>query len=184
MTAPTEAKVCAVCARVLSLYESPEGDQSWVHGLQDDDHRPVPVDPDEVPVEGRCDFCNMDAPTWNLPVRPFRMPYVRSLQEALDEDNAPIQMSGGDWSACDTCARYLELNQWNSILKRAVAKWERDKGTKMPTVVRQSLAGMHRTVRKHVSGSLHPLEPSKAPEGSEEAPRVTEWGQNRPGNQR
>jgi hypothetical protein len=175
VTTPPPAKVCAVCARVLSLLEAPDGTQSWVHGIQDDDHLPVPVDRDEVQTMYRCDFCNMDESTYRLPVRPFPLPFARTIAEALDEAGAPGHMSGEDWAACDTCARYIELNQWGSVLRRATVQWEQTHGKILPEV-RTHLASLHRAVRKNITGSLVPFE-KPAPRG--DSPEITEWGHAR-----
>lgn len=180
MSTTPVAKVCAVCNRVLASLEGEDGSLQWVHGLQDDDHMPVPVDREDTVPEFRCDFCNMDESTWRLPVRSFPLPFSRSIEEALNAEGAPQHMSSGDWAACDTCARYIELNQWNAVLRRAVTHWERTHG-KMNHIVRTSLSTMHKTVRKNIKGPLEPfVHPSRPPETS----GVTEWGQNRPGGPR
>lgn len=174
----SDAKVCAVCARVLSLLENPDGTQQWVHGIQDADHVPVPVNQGEVQTQYRCDFCNMDESVWVLPVAPFPLPFARSLREVMDAEGLPQHMSGSDWAACATCGRYIELNQWSAVLRRSVVQWERTHG-KMPPEVRTQLSSLHRAVRKHTTGPLVPFVPPKPPEGPETASEVTEWGQNR-----
>jgi hypothetical protein len=180
MTAPEpgKAKVCAVCARVLSLLEDPDGNETWVHGIQDDDHLPVPVEPDDVLAEYRCDFCNMDESTYRLPVRPFPLPFARNIMEALNEAGAPDHMSGQDWATCNTCARYIELNQWSAVLRRAVVQWEKTHGRILPEI-RTHLASLHRSVRKNITGSLVPFEKPVHPKFPQEGTQMPEWGQSR-----
>lgn len=99
------AQVCAVCARVLN-FDSAFG---WAHAYQDqpEDHPAVPVDCSEVHVQGRCDFCSEEEPTWVVPAKDFE--YFSG------------HGSHGDWAACRTCAHAIARHDWDTVLSRAEA---------------------------------------------------------------
>lgn len=176
-TPEDNARVCAVCARVLAKFTDPDGETTWVHGLQDDkDHLPVPVLREEVQTRFRCDFCNADESKWILPTREFELPFTGGVAALLAD--GPTHMSRADWSACDTCAKLIDTNKWTALLRRVSVYWEKEHG-KMHEAVRTNLAALHRRVRKNITGSLKPFVPPSA--GPSEGPGIIEWGQQRSG---
>lgn len=172
-TRPGEAKVCAVCRRVLSLFENEDGsEQHWVHGLQDvKDHDAVPVDQTEIVPLYRCDFCNEDDDaSFILPVKDFALP---------GQDR---HMAGQDWSACKACAAHISTGRWAALLKRSVAVQERRNGQKMPKHMQDALRALHQKVRQNVQGKLYQFVPPELRPGAlPESPEVIEWGQRREG---
>ena len=129
--------VCAVCARVLN-HDSVLG---WVHALQDqpEDHPAVPVERSEIHVRGRCDFCSDENPSWSVPARDF--------------DYFNGRGSHGDWAACDTCAQDITRNDWNSVLRRAVALAPVDD----KAVYQAGLKMLYGRLRKNITGLPRPL---------------------------
>jgi hypothetical protein len=171
-TGPGQAKVCAKCRRVLALYEDGDGNEEWIHGLQDSgDHTAQPVDQNELHAQYRCDFCTTDESAFILPVAEFALP------------GQPNNMSGDDWSACWECARRIETNQWTALFKRAVTMWERAHGERMAPEIKEALRKLHLMIRKNVKGALYPFVApevlSDSPLAGREKMEATEWGQNR-----
>lgn len=146
MTAPPQ-RTCAVCTRILNVYEHPDGTHTWVHGLQDEteDHPAVPVAPNTLPTAYRCDFCNMDESAYILPSRDFPLP------------GAPNTMAGEDWSACAECARLIDLNQWSALMRRSMSHWKIQHGEEMSDTRKASLGILWRALRKHITGTLKPF---------------------------
>lgn len=99
--------VCAVCGRVLDHHSG----VGYAHTLQDrakEDHPAVPVPAGEVPLRGRCDFCNRDNPTWSLPAKSFS-PF-------------PGHMMDGDWAACDTCVEHIGRRDWGTLARKVARR--------------------------------------------------------------
>jgi hypothetical protein len=147
MSEPVEPPrmACGVCARVLDVRTYEGGQIEYVHTSQDgEDHIPVPVDPDVIDTEGRCDFCNTDWPKYVLPASNF---------EAI-----PGQvMAGSDWAACETCAGLIQYNQWNALHRRVVASWTARHGVEMLPEVSAHLKTMYGRLRKAITGPLRPI---------------------------
>jgi hypothetical protein len=136
-----DSRVCMVCGRVLD-YHSGRG---WAHTIADQpglDHPAIPVTPDEAgdQVIGRCDFCYADEVKYTLPAESFII---------------GRHGSQGDWAACDGCAREIEKNAWNALLRRVLASHTARHGAPPPEV-EQALRALYRELRKHVTGSLRP----------------------------
>lgn len=141
MSAPEEPHVCGVCGRVLDHREG-VGFEHSVGDRASEDHEPVPVPQSQaLVVHGRCDFCYVDNPGWVVPAEDFEV--------------MPGQMSGGNWAACDDCARLIESNQWSALVRRARTGWEARHGP-MPAPVSESLPRLYRLLRRHITGSLQP----------------------------
>lgn len=134
--------MCIVCGRVLDYWEF----VGWQHSIVSDDpgeidHPPIPVSPEEAgdQLRPRCDFCYADDPIFRLPARTFgQQPSV----------------SVGDWAACEMCARCIEKDAWNSLLRRVVASWEARHGHAMPDDHYRGVQRLYRNLRKNVTGSI------------------------------
>ena len=72
------------------------------------DHEVVPVEPTED-WRGACDFCRTGTAAWVLPVRDFA------------PSELPQHTSTGGWAACGECARLIEKDQWNALVRRVVS---------------------------------------------------------------
>ena len=114
---PPPIMVCQICNRVLDFYQvlnNPAASE-WRHTSQDEhDHTPVPVLMATSNVIPRCDFCNVDVTReteWTVPTKTFEMPYPKYW-------NGPAQFSEGDWCACNDCAGYILLDDWDGLLKK------------------------------------------------------------------
>ena len=68
------------------------------------------------------------------------------------------QASTADWSACESCARYLERNEWNAVFRRSVNSHQLQYGYAGPEV-QQALRALHREIRKNITGALRRLSP-------------------------
>lgn len=164
--APVEAMICAVCGRVLdaaaevdSSRPDGSGDRivGWMHGFVDqlgpdgtgEDHPAVPVRPGEVPVRGRCDFCNADDPIVALSVEAFVMP-------RHGMPGGPEHASAEDWAACKDCAVLLAGERWNDLIRR-VRSEQRRRGIVNPPEVFVQLAELYRQIALHTTGPLKPL---------------------------
>jgi len=130
-----ERRACAVCARILD-YSTAEG---WLHVIDADDHIPVPVLPEEIRVDERCDFCFDARVTHVLPARTF----------VINEQSG----SSGDWAACDRCAGYIERNQWSALTRWSAESFQQRHGF-LPS--RTGLSRIHRLLRKNITGPLRP----------------------------
>lgn len=140
--------ICAVCDHVLDMRADDDGFH-YQHTLQDlpADHDPVPIEQPAGWTGGRCDFCNDARPEWVLPSRTFETPIETAT-------------SGGDWAACNECARFIERDQWNALIRRCVDAFMRrhpEHGPETATSVETRLKQLYRKLRKNISGSLRPL---------------------------
>lgn len=144
--AEPEIRVCAVCHRVLDHAEG----KGWMHTMQDrhpEDHPAVPVPEGQVPIKGRCDFCNTDEPTWRVPVATFPMP----------GPGGERHYSQGDWAACDLCGELVARNRWDALLSRAWEHADRDgfvyAGSR-DVLLKAALASLYSRVRRNRVGPL------------------------------
>ena len=152
-------RVCAVCGRILNVYVSPEGRRSWLHTYADlpEDHPAVPVDlGDGIHPRPRCDFCDSEQPTWELPARSFILPGPILPMSLPGTSSGPVEnASHGNWAACDHCAHLIDRNQWTALRRRALAAWsDRDDSTQRAAVDRQ-LGQLYRQLRRHITGPAH-----------------------------
>lgn len=150
-----EKHSCAVCARVLhSFIPEGGGEPRWVHAEMDwVDHPAVPVAPDEVHTAYRCDFCSADNPPWMLPTRPFASGEFDLPGTTIDT------ASGENFACCDTCARLIETNQWNGLVRR-VARIMAEKHyleEVRTEVIEPGLKDFYRKLRKNITGGIRPL---------------------------
>lgn len=138
-------RICAVCGRTLDVFAEYEGStlvsQRWMHGPQDqpEDHPAVPVTVAETAHVGRCDFCNVDYPSWELPARDFESPMG--------------PMSAGAWSACDTCATYLRRGHWSGLI-RHLSTIVAPRNGLTPTQFRAVITPYYNRLRKNVTGPV------------------------------
>lgn len=136
--------MCAVCGRVLDH----DSDLGWSHSLQDriaEDHPAVPVPQGEVPIIGRCDFCNTDYPTMVVPARSFVV--------------IGRNMSDGDWAACTVCGKLIARNAWIALIERVIRL--SSNGALIPrAVLRQSLVTLYAKLRNNITGPPQPLDPT------------------------
>lgn len=152
-------RVCAVCGRILNVYVSPEGRRAWLHTYADlpEDHPAVPVDlGDGIHPRPRCDFCDSEQPTWELPARSFILPGLSS---------GPVEdASHGNWTACDRCAQLIDRNQWNALRRRALAAWcDRADDPTQQTAVDRQLGQLYRQLRRNITGPAHRSPPDPHP---------------------
>lgn len=139
--------ICAVCRHALDMLTTEDGGH-YVHTSQDpDDHEPVPVTPD-ADWRGRCDFCNEDDPMWMIPARDF------SLPEAF----GPLSPGSlGNWSACETCKRLIESDQWNRLVTRAIESVARTHHVPPGALDPAPLRQLYRLLRKNITGAPQAL---------------------------
>jgi hypothetical protein len=163
MPVDAERRVCAVCARGLQrLMDRQTGKQEYLHPvdmvlMEQDDHIPVPVMPDEISAETRCDFCHWRNPQWVIPVRNFEYGYWKRIGLPLDGESV------GSWAACDTCADLVNRGLWSNLLRRVTeayrqvtAEMELGKGwqdKESNEFVEASMRSMYRQLRKNIVGS-------------------------------
>ena len=98
-------KACAVCGYPLEKLG-----EDWLHArdlYSAQDHLVVPVDANEVDVNGRCDFCNREPVTEVLWCTPFYMPLP-----------GPPQRSVGHWAICADCAPLVRRRRWSQLITR------------------------------------------------------------------
>lgn len=140
--------VCAVCGRVLDLYQAPDGTHSYMHSMQDrrygEDHPAVPVAHDQIKPEYRCDFCNTDYPTWILPAKSFELP------------NVPGNVSHGDWAACDTCIELIRKWRWESLARRAT-EHSAYRTVIPPVLLKAKLLTLYSQLQKNITGEPYPI---------------------------
>jgi hypothetical protein len=152
-----EQRACAVCARILHKAEI-EGETHWVHqdlGMgEESDHPAVPVDPGEVHTQHRCDFCNDDNPTWILPVKPFD---ITDFQDTMGMD----LNTGGNYLACEPCAKLIDKNQWTALQMRVTQSWRERHGADVPDEAQTSLGRYYRKIRKNITGGLRHFDPKE-----------------------
>jgi hypothetical protein len=144
--------ICKVCGRPLArVTQISTGDEvRWEHFEQDQlqGHKPVPVDPAEGKLRGRCDFCNAEGPEYVLPVRDFT---------AGRRPDGMMQAYYGNWAACSSCAQLIERNAWTSLMHRRVARWEEEHGIPAPPDKKAAWAHLWRLMRRHIAGSIKPI---------------------------
>lgn len=150
---PADLRVCAVCGRVADHVHG----KGWLHvadAISDagQDHLVIPVRPDEIHTIGHCDFCNALHPAFMLPVRDFL--YPGSARLVFPDGDTGRSGSSGGWSACTDCARLLERNEWNGILRRVTAS----RAEARHPEVQEGLRRLYRQVRANVTGAVRPLE--------------------------
>jgi hypothetical protein len=146
-----QRRVCAVCGRVLD-----RKDDRWFHGLAtaDDpdvkDHPAIAVLDSDVPlahIRAKCDFCFADDPEYILPARTFEVP-------------GGFGGSDGDWAPCGACADLIDRNDWNGLLRRAVAGYEVRNHVVLGETETRALASLYRRLRKNITGSIRPVNPA------------------------
>lgn len=141
--ATEDFRACAICGRMLSHHTTLAGKSiGWEHGAQEqpEDHPAVPVSLDQIELLGRCDFCNVDFPAWEVPARDFELPL-------------PGQRSCGAWSACDTCADLLRRDRWAELLDRC-ARLGAERNGMSVQVVRALVGPLFRRLRKNITGPV------------------------------
>lgn len=151
-----DQRVCAVCARVLNrLTDLNEENERWDHSFQDQpaDHVAIPVFPDEIITNYRCDFCNFNqsAPSWVIPANDFKMP------GASVQDGVAFEMSTGDWGACEECGELIAANDWAGLLSRVSTGAAQRSG--MPQdMLAVRLARMYHRLRANMTGDPYRVE--------------------------
>jgi hypothetical protein len=150
-----EKRACAVCARPLhSVVPEGGGEIRWVHAEMDwEDHPAVPVGQDEIHTTYRCDFCSADNPPWVLPTRSFES---GSFVVPGGEFSTA---SGENFATCDECARLIETNQWNALVRRVarIMAEKHDLGEGAQKVLEPGLKDFYRRLRKNITGAIRPL---------------------------
>ncbi len=172
-------RACAVCGRILNLYVSPEGQRSWLHTYADlpEDHPAVPVDlGDGIHTRPRCDFCDSEQPTWELPARSFTLPGLTLpgptmpgptmpgptlASPDLGLISGPVENASHDnWAACDRCAYLVEGHQWTALRRRALTAWLHhvDDPAQQAAMDRR-LGQLYRQLRRHITGPVRRVQP-------------------------
>lgn len=138
--------ICAICKRVLDIHLLDDGIH-YRHTLQDEtqDHEPVPTSPADDWSGGRCVFCNIGRPIFELPVRDFRVPVIDG------------HMSHGNWSACDPCAGLIREGAWRILIQQAVIRAGQLSGGPPGPTQRSAIAELYRCVRENTTGPLRPI---------------------------
>jgi hypothetical protein len=133
------------------------GETAWVHEFLgfDEDHPAVPVEQDEIHTQYRCDFCNVDDPTFKLPTTSFDAGQFELPFGITDV------ASGQNFLACEPCAQLIDKNQWSSLLMRVTKSWEDRHGNPMPDVAKTALSRYYRKLRRNITGSLKYFDPKE-----------------------
>lgn len=139
--APAEIMICRVCGRVLDSHTVLGWDHSYVDQPADHEADPVPAG-SGVPTKARCDFCSEENPGFIVPAKDFEV--MRN------------HMSRGDWSACEACAGFIEMDRWGQVINRAAARFYAVNGQPMPSRVRTSLSVMYHLLRENLNGPVRP----------------------------
>lgn len=148
---------CGVCHRVLDWETDLDGSNGhWVHTWQDrarEDHKPEWV-PESIDTEYRCDFCNLNDPTFVLPCSDFHVPNSRN------------QNSVGEWLACGTCAPMISNDMWADLVERVVTTSPSltlaiALGEATRSNAREQITMMYRELRKNIQGPLQPWAPDR-----------------------
>lgn len=138
---------CGVCGHVLDRLTDPDGQETWLHVLDDDmDHPVVPVSVDDIRTEYLCDFCLAPNARWELPVETY-----------------PIgtgHFNAGNWSACDVCAGLLAEDQWDQLTSRARTSQRKRQGV-ANTPPREAFVYMYEQLRPHVLGPVRLTETAR-----------------------
>jgi hypothetical protein len=138
-----ELRACAVCARILD--QSRDGKYGHVI-VPESDHIAVPVLPQEIRADWRCDFCSMPRPSWLVPVADFRTPNGETG-------------SKGPWSACELCALLIRHDDWQGLLRHVIANKTMWTGEVLPVESRPYLAALYRRVAASQLGPPEPWTP-------------------------
>lgn len=149
------ARVCAVCGRPAEHYS----DHGWLH-LADTitgtaDHPVVPVEPGEVHLAAVCDFCYEPEPGFCLPVRDFLFGGMVATTDMPDGNKARNE-SLGNWAACGVCAKLIERNDWNGLIRRVLASYAERRGYEPSAALRDELRRQYRALRKNIIGAVRP----------------------------
>lgn len=136
-------KVCAVCGRVLDIVFDSGVFVGYEHTRYDLErgvnHRPVPIDYGSPQEILRCDFCLTDNPEYVVPVKTFPAMYGAT--------------SIGDWAACSKCAKLIQSNSWETLLRRVAHVSPAGKMLGAATVI-ESLRPVYRTLRANMTGPV------------------------------
>jgi len=147
---------CAICHRVLDWETDLDGSNGhWVHTFQDrlvEDHEPVWA-PEGTDTEFRCDFCNLNGPTFFLPCSDFQYP-------------SQMGVSVGEWLACGECAPLISQGQWLAVGERAITvsptiAYQIREGLMSRHQARELINKIYRLVREHATGPLQPWTPGR-----------------------
>ncbi|MDM4723347.1 hypothetical protein QTQ03_28495 [Micromonospora sp. WMMA1363] len=113
---------CATCRTPLNTFESPGNPVVFLHpGNTTANHDPDPVPLSQLPtVEAVCDFCS--APN---PVASFAFSSLEIV--TVDEDDSPTMTHdlGGNWAACEGCARLVATRDVAGLTARAARRARR-----------------------------------------------------------
>jgi hypothetical protein len=83
------------------------GDDYFHFRPDDANHVAVPVDPSEIAVHHRCDFCDIEAVEAIVLAETFTMPLP-----------GPPSRSIGNWAACAPCAELVARRHWTALVSR------------------------------------------------------------------
>lgn len=144
---------CKLCHRVLDWEVDGQGRNGhWVHTTQDrtnEDHAPVWA-PEDAKTAYRCDFCNINEPTFILPCGDFVVPIPGRQDKSV-----------GEWLACGYCAPFLSADEWEMVIERAIAvspsfRASFKAGVMTHSDARGFLTRLYGEIRTHQQGPLTP----------------------------
>lgn len=134
---------CAVCGYPLERQADRSTGEtlSWIHlrwNMQD--HPPVPIDPIEIRVNHRCDFCDAEPVTAIVLCTSFEMPVGREHTST----------SVGNWTACTECGELVRRRRWSQL----VARVRKVAGGIAALVPKSDIERMYALVEVHMLGII------------------------------
>lgn len=142
MAAPS--MVCATCHRPLDAFTG-VGPPRYEHTAKfaHYKHRPVPVARRANNALNSCDFCPGLSAVWVVRCRDFPYPSLDAMM--------PMQISVGDWAACEECGQLVHDGKWDELATHAGNAYALDLGLD-PVRFRPYLRELHSRLRKNMTG--------------------------------
>lgn len=106
-----EFVICATCRIPLNSFAAADGsDLEWLHTRtwETHDHAPVPIQGDRADhASSACDFC----------ARTQRLHWTYAGNRIRIKDGNTVRDYGSVWSACGDCARYIDVQDYDSLFE-------------------------------------------------------------------
>ena len=136
--------ICSICSTALDFRLD---NKTYIHAAPHGDlgHEPDPI---EAPADWRgvCDFCSTGRAEWELPAKTFTA--------------AEGHISAENWAACNTCATFIEKDNWDALVQYVKAQYV-VKNPDLPRAAIPALESQLKTLygnlRKNITGTLTPL---------------------------
>lgn len=116
-----EVKVCAQCGDILDYWSpSINAPGSYAHAGQvfrnDEDHVPIPIDPEENGFNSHCDFCHdlLNEDQWTAVLKPF---LVEGGIHPVTHEPLMLNMSSL-WACCPACYEIIRNENWDKLKRR------------------------------------------------------------------